>query len=76
MIKRSIKRRLIKAKSSLHQTVQKILDINRKRKYLNYFENAEQKEVDLNRELRLLNKIAEHQHNLVRRYENQLTTRG
>ena len=76
MTSRSIKQKLMRAKISLSQTIQKILDINRKRKFLGAFRSARQeKEEALNEELRVLNKLAEQQALLVRRYENALDKR-
>ena len=66
---RSIKRKLVKARIALNQTVQKILDINRKRKNLLNLENAVMKKQNLETELRVLNKLAEHQAVLIKKYE-------
>ena len=74
MMTKPIKRKLLKAKISLSQTIQKILEINRKRKVLSDLENPRHLEADLNQELRVLNKLAEHQAHLVKRYEYQLST--
>ena len=73
MNKRSVKRRLIKARIALNHTVQKILDINRNRKRLTYARQSGRKEEILNEELRVLNKMAENQARLIRHYENSLT---
>lgn len=72
-MKRSIKRKLVRAKVALNTTVEKILDINRKRKRLQLYEdhltdNGE----ELNQELKLLNKIADRQAKLIRKYESTL----
>ncbi len=72
MTKRSVKRRLIRARISLNHTVQKILDINRNRKRLSYSNRAQEREKILNEELRVLNKMAENQARLVRHYEQSL----
>jgi len=69
---RSMKRRLIRAKIKLNQTIQQILEINRKRQKLPYVQNAAQKRTDMEQELKVLNKIAEHQAKLVQHYENQV----
>ncbi len=69
---RNIKRRLVKARIALNQTVQKILDINRKRKNLLYMDNATLKKQKLEKELRLLNKLAEHQAVLIKKYEKAI----
>lgn len=72
MTKKSIKRRLLRARITLNHTVQKILDINRSRKRLEYSREAEKRELLLNEELRMLNKMAEQQARLVRHYEGIL----
>ncbi|NBC08498.1 MAG: hypothetical protein GVY26_14995 [Bacteroidetes bacterium] len=72
MNKRSVKRRLIKARIALNHTIQKILDINRNRKRLTYSRQSSQREEIFNEELRVLNKMAENQARLVRHYENTL----
>jgi len=69
---RSIKRKLVKARIALNQTVQKILDINRKRKNLTYLENANIQRQHLETELRVLNKIAEQQVGMIKKYEHGL----
>lgn len=75
MVKRSIKRKLVKARIILNQTIQKILEINRNRKRLRYLKNAQLKEADLNQELKILNKIAAQQARLIRHYEDTLSHR-
>ena len=72
MMRRTIKRRLVKARIALHQTIQKILDINRKKKELPYHEDVETKDAVLNDELKVLNKIAEQQAMMVKKYEKSL----
>lgn len=71
-MKRSIKRKLSRARIALNTTIEKILDINRKRKTLQLTKNAESKEEELNQELKLLNKIADRQAKLVRKYEQTM----
>ncbi|TXB59421.1 hypothetical protein [Phaeodactylibacter luteus] len=73
MRKRSIQRRLIKARIALSHTIQKILDINKNRKRLPFSRQPEQKLQHLDEELRVLNKMAEYQARLVRHYENTLS---
>lgn len=73
MTKRSIQRRLLKARISLNHTIQKILDVNRNRKKLEYSRQAEIREQNLNEELRVLNKMAEYQDRLIKHYERTLT---
>ena len=72
-MKRSIKRKLVRAKVALNTTIGKILDINRRRKRLQLYEDQAIKEEELNQELKLLNKIADRQASLVRKYETFLT---
>lgn len=70
-MKKSIKTKLGKAKVALNTTIEKILDINRKRKKLQVTADLNA-EGELNRELKLLNKIADRQAKLVRKYETSL----
>ncbi len=72
MITRSMKRRLLRARISLNQTIQKILEINRKKKGLPYVQNAKQEQEVIYEELKVLNKIAEHQARLIKHYEMAL----
>ena len=72
MSTRYIKRRLIKAKMNLSQTLQKILEINRKRKRIRYSRNPVQKSEALNEELFVLNKIASQQAKIIDRYQQKL----
>jgi hypothetical protein len=71
-MKRSIKRKLLRAKIALNTTISRILDINRKRKKLQLYEEIPVKEEELYSELKLLNKIADRQAMLVRKYESSL----
>ncbi len=68
----SIKKKLLRTRYALSQTVQKILEINRKRKNLTFFKNSKKKEESLEQDLDLLNKIAERQHRLLRKYERSI----
>jgi hypothetical protein len=72
MMKRSIKRKLVKARMILNQTLQKILDINHHRKRIQHLEDTRQREVALSEELKVLNKIANYQARLIRHYEDTL----
>lgn len=72
MITRSMKRRLLRARITLNQTIQKILDINRKKKGLPYVQNAREEQENMYEELKVLNKIAEHQAKLIKHYEMTL----
>ncbi|HMN91537.1 MAG TPA: hypothetical protein PKD70_15840 [Saprospiraceae bacterium] len=74
MMTRSIKRRLLKAKIILNQTIHKILEINRKKKTLPYRSNPVQEQQDISEELKVLNKIAEQQAKLIKHYEAALAT--
>jgi hypothetical protein len=71
MMNRTVKRKWLKARIALNSTVQKILDINRKKQSLPFFENPRQQERVINEELRILNRIAEQQNKLIKRYENE-----
>ena len=70
----TIKRRLLKAKMTLHHTIQSILNINRSRKKLRFLsdEQAQPKSDELDSELKVLNKIAAQQARLVQHYEAAL----
>lgn len=74
-MKRAIKRKLVKARMILNQTVQKILDVNHHRKRLQYLEDTRKKEAALGEELKVLNKIADYQARLIRHYEDTLENR-
>lgn len=67
-MRKSINTKLVRAKVALNTTIEKILDINRKRKKL----QIAVEEDELNQELKLLNKIADRQAKLVRKYETSL----
>lgn len=72
MMTRSIKRKLLKARINLNHTIQKILDINRNRKKLPFSKNADLRKKNLELELKVLNKIAEQQATLIKKYESAL----
>ncbi|MEL7222264.1 MAG: hypothetical protein AAGJ93_13150 [Bacteroidota bacterium] len=74
MNRRSIKQRLLRTRISLKQTLNRILDINRKRKVLNHLQESEAYTAQLENELRMLNNLASSQANLVRKYETDLAT--
>lgn len=67
--RRNIKYRYLKTKMALGQTVQAILDINRKRRFLK--EDASRREA-LNEELKVLNAVAENQAMKLRTYEHHM----
>jgi adenylate cyclase class IV len=69
---RSLKQRLLRTRISLKQTLQRILDINRKRKILNRLNEFENQTVQLEEELRILNQLAFNQASLVKKYEKNL----
>ena len=69
---RSLKRKLLRAKIALNQTIQNILEINRTRKKLPYLDNYLKKEAALEEELKVLNKIAAQKAKLIRKYESSL----
>ncbi len=75
MTSRLLKRRWLKTKIALSQTIQRILDINRRRKVLSKAENVENFEQQLQEELRVLNRIADQQARMLRKYEADLTLR-
>lgn len=73
MQKRSLKRKWLKTKIALSQTIHHILDINRHRKKLaSAAINTEAAEQRLSEELKMLNKIADQQARLLERYEMAL----
>lgn len=70
MQKRSLKRKWLKTKIALSQTLQHILEINRNRKKLASLSiNTAAAEQRLSEELKMLNKIADQQARLLERYE-------
>jgi len=72
MMKRSLKRRLLRARIRLNHTVDQILAINKNRKRLSQVGRSKAPEENLDEELKVLNKIAEQQAQLVKRYETAL----
>lgn len=74
MIRRTIASRLTQAKITLSQTMESILDINRRRKTLPSDPSIKKdQEQALSEELKILNKLAEQQAVLIRKYETALT---
>ncbi|NRB63711.1 MAG: hypothetical protein HRU40_11925 [Saprospiraceae bacterium] len=71
MMKRSLKRRLLRAKLKLNQTIDQILDINKNRKRHSQLKSAPSP-IEFEEELKVLNKIAEQQAKLVQHYESAL----
>lgn len=72
-MKRSLKRRLLRSRIALNNTIHTILNINKKRKNLQFKEDARQEQDKLNEELKLLNKLATHQQLLIKKYERDLS---
>jgi hypothetical protein len=71
MIEHSMIQRLFTAKDALKATVQKMLDLNRQLKSAP--EAAQESpEIDIKQELKLLNKVADHQAKIVQLYEYRL----
>ncbi|OAV42639.1 hypothetical protein [Lewinella sp. 4G2] len=69
--KRHIKYRYLKTKMALSQTIQSILDINRKRRFFGEDVHAKK---ELDEELKVLNAVAENHARALRSYEHQLST--
>ena len=73
MNENSIIQRLLTAKDALTSTIQKILDLNRQLKSLRKSKEAEVvADVAIKQELKLLNKVADHQAKIVQLYEHRL----
>ena len=72
---RTIKRKLIKARIKLNQTLTQILEINRIRKHLFHLDlgKAKAKEEALGEELKVLNKIVAQQAKLIQHYQTSLS---
>lgn len=71
MNEHSIIQRLYNAKDSLTATIQKILDLNRQLKSLRK-SKEELADQAIKQELKLLNKVADHQAKIVQLYEYRL----
>lgn len=67
--RRNIKYRYLKTKMALSETVQAILDINRKRRF---FKDDSGRREELNEELKVLNAVAENQALKLRTYEHRM----
>ena len=67
--RRNIKYRYLKTKIALSETVQAILDINRKRRF---FKDDSGRREELNEELKVLNAVAENQALKLRTYEHRM----
>jgi hypothetical protein len=68
--RRNIKYRYLKTKIALNETVQRILDINRKRRF--FGEDPAKKEA-LNEELKVLNAVAENQAMRLKTFEVRMS---
>ena len=72
---RDTKRKWLRARISLRETMYNILKINRERLKLPFYKGAQtkiQKEEELNHELKILNKLADRQAKLVQMYDRRL----
>lgn len=69
--RRTIKYRYLKTKMALSQTVQAILDINRKRRF---FQDDQKGKKELDEELKVLNAVAENHARVLKSYEMQLSS--
>ncbi|NJB87724.1 hypothetical protein GGR26_003508 [Lewinella marina] len=67
--RRNLKYKYLKTKIALSQTIQQLLDINRKRRY---FKEDPQREQKLNEELKVLNATAEIQARTLKSYEESI----
>ena len=67
--RRNLKRHYLKTKMALNETVQAILNINRKRRF---FGEDNDRKAELNEELKVLNAVAENHALRLRRYERRL----
>jgi len=70
--KKNIKYHYLKTKIALSETVQRILDINRKRRYFGEDDQGKEK---LNEELKVLNAVAENQALRLRSFEAHMTVK-
>ncbi|WP_116106637.1 hypothetical protein [Lewinella sp. IMCC34191] len=67
--RRNLKYKYLKTKIALSQTIQQLLEINRKRKF---FREDPKRETQLNEELKVLNATAEIQARTLKSYEESL----
>ncbi len=67
--RRNLKYKYLKTKAALSDTVQKLLDINRKRRFTMFDPGKQEK---LEEELKILNATAENQAMMIRSYEVQI----
>ena len=71
--RRNLKYKYLKTKIALNETIQSILEINRKRR--TFGRNRDQQQ-DLNEELKILNAVAENQARSLRVYEQRIENQG
>ncbi|CAH0999538.1 hypothetical protein LEM8419_00838 [Neolewinella maritima] len=67
--RKQLKYKYLKTKIALSQTIQQLLEINRKRRF---FREDPQREVELNEELKVLNATAEIQARTLRSYQESI----
>jgi hypothetical protein len=67
--KKHLKYKYLKTKIALHNTIQQLLDINRKRRF---FREDPQRDTVLNEEVKVLNATAEMQARTLRNYEESI----
>lgn len=67
--RRNLKYRYLKTKMALNDTIQAILNINRKRRFL---DKDEDRREELNEELKVLNAVAENQALSLKTYEQRM----
>ena len=75
MSEHSMIQRLLTAKDALTSTIQKILDLNRQLKSIRKT-TQETQDIAIKQELKLLNKVADHQAKIVQLYEFKLRRTG
>ena len=73
-ISKATKRKLLRTRIALRQTVYRIFRINRERRKIPYSSDPIAREQQINEELKVLNKIAEKQAALVQLYEHEVQT--
>ncbi len=69
MNSRSIKLKFLKTKRALNDTINRIMAINRERKYVHFLPDEEKRRAELAEELKVLNATAEFQSKVLKTYE-------
>ncbi len=69
---RSIKLKFLKTKRALNETIKRIMDINRERKYIKFSAQEDKRRAELAEELKILNATAEIQSKALKTYEHKL----